>query len=88
METSFTAQKFLKPSEGWTNIFIHPPQQLTQALNNVSSFQSIRGEIKIDPDSHGLIQSYYHTEPQIDGDAAKVKVVGTLGVYGPHTRIS
>src|SRR3954464_11938870 len=25
METSFTAQKFLKPSEGWTNIFIHPP---------------------------------------------------------------
>ncbi len=25
METSFTAQKLLKPSEGWTNIFIHPP---------------------------------------------------------------
>ena len=25
METSFTAQKLLKPSEGWTNHFIHPP---------------------------------------------------------------
>src|SRR3954471_13701483 len=24
METSYTAQKLLKPSEGWTNIFIHP----------------------------------------------------------------
>jgi len=64
------------------------PDKLTEALNNVSSFQSIRGEIKIDPESHGLIQSYYHTEPQMDGDSAKVKVVGTLGVYGPHTRIS
>ena len=25
VESSFTAQKLLKPSEGWTNIFIHPP---------------------------------------------------------------
>jgi S-adenosylmethionine:tRNA ribosyltransferase-isomerase len=25
METSYTAQKLLKPSEGWTNHFIHPP---------------------------------------------------------------
>ncbi|MCE2834490.1 MAG: tRNA preQ1(34) S-adenosylmethionine ribosyltransferase-isomerase QueA [Chitinophagaceae bacterium] len=25
LETSFTADKLLKPSEGWTNIFIHPP---------------------------------------------------------------
>ena len=64
------------------------PDKLTQALNGVTSFQSIRGEIRIDPDSHGLIQSYYHTEPAIDGDTARVKVVGSLGVYGPHARIS
>ena len=25
LESSFTAEKLLKPSEGWTNIFIHPP---------------------------------------------------------------
>ena len=25
MESSYTAQKLLKPSEGWTNHFIHPP---------------------------------------------------------------
>ncbi|MCC6761935.1 MAG: tRNA preQ1(34) S-adenosylmethionine ribosyltransferase-isomerase QueA, partial [Chitinophagaceae bacterium] len=25
LETSFTAEKLLKPSEGWTNMFIHPP---------------------------------------------------------------
>ena len=24
LESSFTAQKMLKPSEGWTNMFIHP----------------------------------------------------------------
>ena len=25
IETSYTAEKLLKPSEGWTNTFIHPP---------------------------------------------------------------
>jgi branched-chain amino acid transport system substrate-binding protein len=64
------------------------PDKLVQALNGVKSFQSIRGEIRIDPESHGLIQTYYHTEPVIEGDSAKVKVVGTLGVFGPHTQIS
>src|SRR5579864_970427 len=64
------------------------PDKLSQALNGVSSFQSIRGEIKIDPDSHGLIQTYYHTEPVIDGDTAHIKVVGPLGVFGPTSQIS
>jgi branched-chain amino acid transport system substrate-binding protein len=64
------------------------PDKLVAALNGVTSFQSIRGEIRIDPETHGLIQSYYHTEPAIDGDTAKIKVVGTLGVFGPHTQIS
>src|SRR5215210_4849191 len=31
METSFTAQKLLKPSEGWTNTFIHPPYNFNVA---------------------------------------------------------
>ncbi len=64
------------------------PDKLSQALNGVTSFQSIRGEIKIDPDSHGLIQTYYHTEPVIDGDTAHIKVVGPLGVFGPNTQLS
>jgi branched-chain amino acid transport system substrate-binding protein len=75
--------KVLTDLKGDTN-----PDKLVQALNGVTSFQSIRGEIRIDPESHGLIQSYYHTEPQIDGDAARVKVVGSLGVFGPHSQIS
>lgn len=64
------------------------PDKLVQALNGVTSFQSIRGEIRIDPDSHGLIQTYYHTEPQVDGDTAKIRVVGALGVFGPHAQMS
>jgi branched-chain amino acid transport system substrate-binding protein len=75
--------KVLTDLKGDTN-----PDKLVQALNGVTSFQSIRGEIKIDPDSHGLIQTYYHTEPDISGETAKVKVVGSLGVYGPHAQIS
>jgi branched-chain amino acid transport system substrate-binding protein len=75
--------KVLTDLKGDTN-----PDKLTQALNSITSFQSIRGEIRIDPESHGLIQSYYHTEPAIDGDTAKIKVIGTLGVYGPHSQVS
>jgi S-adenosylmethionine:tRNA ribosyltransferase-isomerase len=38
METSFTAQKFLKPSEGWTNNFIHPPYNFNIADSLVTNF--------------------------------------------------
>src|SRR5919206_136681 len=38
METSFTAQKLLKPSEGWTNIFIHPPYDFSIADSLVTNF--------------------------------------------------
>jgi hypothetical protein len=54
----------------------------------VSSFQSIRGEVRIDPESHGLIQTYYQTVPVAQGDQYKVKVVGPLGVFGPTKQIS
>jgi len=75
--------KVLTDLKGDTN-----PDNLVQALNGVTSFQSIRGEIKIDSATHGLIQTYYQTEPVIDGDSASVKVVGPLGVFGPHSQIS
>src|SRR4249920_3740072 len=38
MESSFTAQKLLKPSEGWTNHFIHPPYQFSIADALVTNF--------------------------------------------------
>jgi S-adenosylmethionine:tRNA ribosyltransferase-isomerase len=38
LETSFTAEKLLKPSEGWTNIFIHPPYQFSIADSLVTNF--------------------------------------------------
>ncbi len=38
MESSFTAQKLLKPSEGWTNIFIHPPYNFNVADSLVTNF--------------------------------------------------
>jgi branched-chain amino acid transport system substrate-binding protein len=63
-------------------------EKLAAALNNVPSFQSVRGEVRIDPESHGLIQSYYQTVPVADGDKVTVKVVGTLGVFGPTKQIS
>ena len=38
LESSFTAQKFLKPSEGWTNTFIHPPYDFNIADALVTNF--------------------------------------------------
>ncbi|HRD58100.1 MAG TPA: tRNA preQ1(34) S-adenosylmethionine ribosyltransferase-isomerase QueA [Ferruginibacter sp.] len=38
METSYTAQHLLKPSEGWTNHFIHPPYNFNIADSLVTNF--------------------------------------------------
>jgi len=38
LESSFTAQRLLKPSEGWTNIFIHPPYEFNIADSLVTNF--------------------------------------------------
>ncbi len=38
LESSFTAQGFLKPSEGWTNTFIHPPYNFNIADALVTNF--------------------------------------------------
>jgi S-adenosylmethionine:tRNA ribosyltransferase-isomerase len=38
MESSFTAQKLLKSSEGWTNTFIHPPHNFNVADSLVTNF--------------------------------------------------
>ena len=38
MESSYTAQKLLKPSEGWTNHFVHPPYNFNIADALVTNF--------------------------------------------------
>jgi S-adenosylmethionine:tRNA ribosyltransferase-isomerase len=38
LETSFTADKLLKPSEGWTNIFIHPPYNFSISDALITNF--------------------------------------------------
>lgn len=38
LESSFTAQKLLKPSEGWTNMFIHPPYEFNIADSLITNF--------------------------------------------------
>ena len=38
IESSYTAEKLLKPSEGWTNIFIHPPYNFNIADSLVTNF--------------------------------------------------
>lgn len=38
IESSITAQQFLKPAEGWTNLFIHPPYDFSIANSLITNF--------------------------------------------------
>ncbi|MDP4130309.1 MAG: tRNA preQ1(34) S-adenosylmethionine ribosyltransferase-isomerase QueA [Bacteroidota bacterium] len=38
LESSFTAEKLLRPTEGWTNIFIQPPYQFNIADSLITNF--------------------------------------------------
>lgn len=38
LESSFTSEGLLKPSEGWTNVFIHPPYNFNIANSLVTNF--------------------------------------------------
>lgn len=38
IESSYTAEKLLKPSEGWTNTFIHPPYDFNIADSLITNF--------------------------------------------------
>jgi S-adenosylmethionine:tRNA ribosyltransferase-isomerase len=38
LESSYTAEKLLKPAEGWTNTFIHPPYQFNIADSLITNF--------------------------------------------------
>ena len=38
MESSVTAQGLLKPAEGWSNLFIHPPHDFSIANSLITNF--------------------------------------------------
>jgi len=38
LESSFTAQGLLKPNEGWTNVFVHPPHKFSIADSLITNF--------------------------------------------------
>ncbi len=47
LESSVSANKFLKPSEGWTNIFIHPPFEFSVANCMISNFHQPKSSVLI-----------------------------------------
>ncbi|HPW86465.1 MAG TPA: S-adenosylmethionine:tRNA ribosyltransferase-isomerase, partial [Chitinophagales bacterium] len=38
IETAVSAEKLLKPMEGWTNLFIHPPYDFSIANSMITNF--------------------------------------------------
>jgi S-adenosylmethionine:tRNA ribosyltransferase-isomerase len=62
LESSFTSQQLLKPSEGWTNNFIHPPYEFNVANSMVTNFHLPKSSLFILTCAFGgydLIQEAY-----------------------------
>jgi len=62
LESSFTSQQMLKPSEGWTNNFIHPPYDFNVANSMVTNFHLPKSSLYILTCAFGgydLIQEAY-----------------------------
>ncbi|MCB0748931.1 MAG: tRNA preQ1(34) S-adenosylmethionine ribosyltransferase-isomerase QueA, partial [Ignavibacteriae bacterium] len=47
METAVSAEKLLKPMEGWTNLFIHPPYDFTIADCMITNFHTPKSSLVI-----------------------------------------
>ncbi|MDX2002473.1 MAG: tRNA preQ1(34) S-adenosylmethionine ribosyltransferase-isomerase QueA [Chitinophagales bacterium] len=47
MESAVSAQKFLKPYEGWTNLFIHPPYDFSIANAMITNFHVPKSSLLI-----------------------------------------
>jgi S-adenosylmethionine:tRNA ribosyltransferase-isomerase len=47
LESSVSAQRYLKPSEGWTNIFLHPPYDFNIANSMISNFHQPKSSVLI-----------------------------------------
>ncbi len=47
LESSYTSQQFLKPSEGWTNNFIYPPYNFNVANSLVTNFHLPKSSLLI-----------------------------------------
>jgi S-adenosylmethionine:tRNA ribosyltransferase-isomerase len=47
LETSVSARHYLKPSEGWTNIFVHPPHDFSIANAMISNFHEPKSSVLI-----------------------------------------
>lgn len=62
LESSYTSQQLLKPSEGWTNNFIHPPYDFNVANSMVTNFHLPKSSLFILTCAFGgydLIQEAY-----------------------------
>jgi len=47
IESSVTAQGHMKPAEGWTNLFLHPPYKFTIANTLITNFHPARTSLMI-----------------------------------------
>ncbi len=64
LESSVTAQGLLKPAEGWSNLFIHPPHEFSIATSLITNFHLPKTSLMIMACAfagYDLMMEAYHT---------------------------
>jgi branched-chain amino acid transport system substrate-binding protein len=62
------------------------PAALSAALSGLD-FDGVRGTVKIDPETHGLVLPYYRIDTVQDGDNVTTKVGAKLGDFSPTAQL-
>ncbi|HEX8966700.1 MAG TPA: ABC transporter substrate-binding protein [Chloroflexota bacterium] len=61
---------------------------IVKGFNNTTEFDSVRGTIKVDPETHGLTVPMWRAVPTEEAGAIKVKILEQLGLFAPGKRVS
>jgi branched-chain amino acid transport system substrate-binding protein len=63
------------------------PAALVKGFDDISEIDSVRGVVKVDPETRGLIVPFWRAQPVEDNGAVTIKVLETLGTFAPFKRL-
>jgi branched-chain amino acid transport system substrate-binding protein len=60
---------------------------IVKGFKSITEFESVRGTIKVDPETHGLTIPVWRAQPVEENGAVKIKVLEKLGTFAPGKRV-
>jgi branched-chain amino acid transport system substrate-binding protein len=60
---------------------------IVKGFSSITEFESVRGTIKVDPETHGLTVPMWRAQPVEENGGIKIKVLEQLGLFAPGKRV-